>query len=107
MTDKLHPSHKTRISDASSFDEICTVCGATDRAGGGWGALALPCSGADTPNPDTPAVPEPVARYEEALQAIEHIAGTLGAEGDDDSRKCLIQCADEARRSFANPEVKG
>lgn len=25
--------HKTRISDASSFDEICDNCGATDRSG--------------------------------------------------------------------------
>jgi hypothetical protein len=39
----LHPSHKTRFSDASSFDEICTLCGATDIVPGGWGALAKPC----------------------------------------------------------------
>ena len=38
-----HPSHKTRLSDASSFDEICVHCGATDRVPGGWGNLALPC----------------------------------------------------------------
>lgn len=29
----VHASHKTRISDASSFDEICTLCGATDTRG--------------------------------------------------------------------------
>ena len=41
--DKLHPSHKTRISmDASSYDEICTLCGATDRIGT-WGNLRYPC----------------------------------------------------------------
>ncbi len=40
--DACHPTHKTRISDASSFDEICVVCGATDVAGGGWGQLAIP-----------------------------------------------------------------
>lgn len=29
-----HPSHKTRVSmDASSYDEICELCGATDTAG--------------------------------------------------------------------------
>ena len=39
----LHPSHVTRISDASSFDEICTLCGATDQVPGGWGKLAHPC----------------------------------------------------------------
>jgi hypothetical protein len=37
-----HPSHVTRISDASSFDEICVNCGATDGLGT-WGLLALPC----------------------------------------------------------------
>lgn len=42
--DELHPSHKTRISDASSYDEICTVCGATDRIGS-WGNLRYPCPG--------------------------------------------------------------
>lgn len=41
--DRRHPSHITRSSDASSFDEVCTLCGATDITGGGWGRLALPC----------------------------------------------------------------
>lgn len=40
----LHPSHVTRYSDASSFDEICINCGAHDEVPGGWGNLALPCS---------------------------------------------------------------
>lgn len=44
--DKKHPSHKTRISlDASSYDEICILCGATDVAGYGWGTLKYPCRG--------------------------------------------------------------
>lgn len=44
--DECHASHVTRVSmGASSFDEICTLCGATDRAGGGWGRLRLPCPG--------------------------------------------------------------
>ena len=34
--------HKTRFSDASTFDSICTVCGATDAYGGG---LNEPCPG--------------------------------------------------------------
>lgn len=38
-----HPSHKTRFSDASTFDEICVLCGATDQVPGGWGQLAYPC----------------------------------------------------------------
>lgn len=40
-----HSSHETRFSDASTFDEICKICGATDIAGGGWGKLAEPCPG--------------------------------------------------------------
>jgi hypothetical protein len=40
-----HPSHVTRISmDASTYDEICINCGATDEVPGGWGALARPCT---------------------------------------------------------------
>ena len=42
----LHPSHKTRFSDASTFDEICVNCGATDQVPGGWGQLAYPCPNA-------------------------------------------------------------
>jgi hypothetical protein len=39
-----HPSHQTRISmDASTYDEICINCGATDEVPGGWGRLAAPC----------------------------------------------------------------
>ncbi len=42
-----HPSHKTRISlGASSFDEVCENCGATDEVPGGWGKLAEPCPSA-------------------------------------------------------------
>jgi hypothetical protein len=37
----VHPSHVTRFSDASTFDEICTKCGATDRVRGGM--LWAPC----------------------------------------------------------------
>jgi len=45
--DELHASHDTRISDASSFDEICTKCGRHDIAGGGWGLLRMPCPAED------------------------------------------------------------
>lgn len=38
---KVHASHKTRMSDASTFDEICEACGATDTRGSG--KLHLPC----------------------------------------------------------------
>ncbi len=36
-------THKTRASDASSYDEVCTCCGATDISGNGWGKLTQPC----------------------------------------------------------------
>lgn len=43
-----HPSHKTRVSmDASTYDEICDLCGATDQVPGGWGRLAYPCPNAE------------------------------------------------------------
>jgi len=42
-----HSSHRTRISDASSFDEICELCGATDILNGGWGKLAQRCPASD------------------------------------------------------------
>jgi len=38
-----HPSHKTRYSDSSFYDEVCTVCGATD--GRGDYGLKYPCPG--------------------------------------------------------------
>jgi hypothetical protein len=41
-----HESHKNvRSSDASTFDFICDVCGATDQVPGGWGSLRKPCEG--------------------------------------------------------------
>lgn len=36
-----HPSHRTRVSDASSFDEICELCYVTDRSP----HAAEPCNG--------------------------------------------------------------
>lgn len=43
-TQTSHPTHVTRISfDASSYDEICINCFATDEVPGGWGKLADPC----------------------------------------------------------------
>lgn len=42
--DQLHPSHKTRYSDSSYYDEVCVYCGETDRVPGGWGNLKYPCA---------------------------------------------------------------
>lgn len=44
-----HPSHKTRSSDASTYDEVCVNCGETDVVPGGWGKLAEPCPGVSPP----------------------------------------------------------
>lgn len=41
----VHSSHTTRGTDASSFDEICTKCFATDRRG--CDLLTLPCPAVD------------------------------------------------------------
>ena len=47
---KKHPSHKTRPAmGASSYDEKCIYCGATDQVPGGWGELAKPCSNPNGP----------------------------------------------------------
>lgn len=43
VPDALHESHRTRISDASTFDEICCLCDAHDITGGGWGGLKYEC----------------------------------------------------------------
>ncbi len=43
MEEQKHPSHVTRISDASTYDEVCVNCDATDQVPGGWGDLAKPC----------------------------------------------------------------
>lgn len=45
----VHPSHITRISDASTFDEICDACGATDTRGSDL--LSKPCSGSRSSKP--------------------------------------------------------
>lgn len=49
-----HPSHVTRSSDASTFDEVCVNCGATDIAPGGWGVLAYPCPNAQNESSRSP-----------------------------------------------------
>lgn len=41
--EEKHPSHETRFSDSSFYDEVCIKCGAHDETPGGWGELALPC----------------------------------------------------------------
>lgn len=45
-----HPSHTTRFSDSSAYDEVCTQCGSTDITGGGWGKLGEPCPNQTPPS---------------------------------------------------------
>lgn len=54
-----HPSHKTRISDSSIYDEICTLCGATDARGGN--RLNEPCPKAESKLDLVPPVPAALA----------------------------------------------
>lgn len=46
----MHPSHRTRYSDSSLYDEVCVLCGATDSPHhrvNGIQALKAPCSAPD------------------------------------------------------------
>ncbi len=43
----VHPTHVTRHSDASTFDEICVLCGNTDTAGTGQLHMPCPTAGGD------------------------------------------------------------
>lgn len=38
-----HPSHVTRSSDSSYYDEVCIHCGHTDSVPVGWAKLADLC----------------------------------------------------------------
>jgi len=51
MSKGPHPSHKTRYSDSSLYDEVCVYCGATDTLRS-WGELANPCPNAPKQNND-------------------------------------------------------
>lgn len=70
---ETHPSHNTRISDASSFDEICVHCGATDRRGSN--ELAYPC-------PKAPEEKPPMTERDAFVQAL--------AQNEDDEVTRLV-----------------
>lgn len=71
----IHPDdkgHRTRFSDASTYDEICVLCGATDRRGDN--RLDKPCPIALAAKG---AAPEPAPVSEEMVErAARAIAGT-------------------------------
>lgn len=48
----IHSSHRTRFSNASTFDTICIKCGATDHVPGGDGDLEYPCPHPESPRDD-------------------------------------------------------
>lgn len=119
--ERCHPSHETRISDASSFDEICTKCGARDVSGGGWGKLAEPCPMAgksDQPDTDNTgeiamdrkaAIREEVEKRHDAIgqRVADRIAGYVGGPGEgeqgaDHSDYGFVLAAKELFSEFAN-----
>jgi hypothetical protein len=70
-----HPSHVTRFSDASSFDEICINCGAHDEVPGGWGHLAYAC-------PNMPTKATAAEECEVKMDAVKNgRVCVLGTEG--------------------------
>lgn len=93
-----HPSHKTRFSDSSLYDEVCVYCGATDGAGDN--RLREGC-------PQAPA-PEPSADYER--QAF--LTALAGNEDDTTTRLVFADWLDdrgehdEADRMRKWPEAK-
>lgn len=100
LDEGCHPSHVTRVSDASSFDEICTNCGATDITGGGWGKLAEPCPAVST-SPDERMLE--IAREAVAAEADQlgfHVAASGIRKGQWDNDKD-IQVALSAIRAYA------
>jgi hypothetical protein len=57
---KRFNGHVTRVSmDASTYDEICVNCGATDEVPGGWGALGQGCPKEPTDACQCHETPEP------------------------------------------------
>jgi hypothetical protein len=57
-----HPSHNTRLSDSSLYDEVCSACGATDA--NGMADLSRPCPATCTP-------PEGIVALKQKLDEIE------------------------------------
>ena len=94
-TDKKHLSHKTRSSDASTFDEICMVCGVTDTAGQGWGELAKPCQDTDAFNKDPTNMQDRILESE-AKESLEKQSLT-DADIYALARGCRVMSKDGAR----------
>lgn len=66
--------------DASSYDEICEKCGATDYIGG-WGDLAYPCPVVDSTIKEVPHTPSTRARRSKGMPSSDSIRELLGDDG--------------------------
>jgi hypothetical protein len=105
-----HPSHKTRISmDASTYDEICVLCNATDEVPGGWGQLAYPCPKAENANKITEvkltkeqklALIDYLSGYETkaVLEDVDEVGGKWTEENDEALREAVESFLDDAFR---------
>lgn len=97
----VHASHTTRTSDASTYDEVCVDCGATDAPGGG---LAAPC-----PNPrPLPDAASATAAPCGADVATPTIADEVGARVERFNQNRRMDALREYARIFhANAVAKG
>jgi hypothetical protein len=93
----VHYTHKTRISDASTFDEICELCGATDRSGSS--ELSRPCPEAaeDVIQKKFDEIAKkaakiPIVALKDALDILGNLSNLLG---DDDTSDTTITISNE------------
>lgn len=85
-----HPSHRTKISlDASSYDEICVLCGARDELMG-WGSLVNECNGTEEERAAYDKTREPIITPE----ALEKVQTELRAPDVPEIHKLEIECPD-------------
>lgn len=83
-----HPTHITRLSDSSFYDEICVLCGATD--GRTDDRLERPC-------PENPLPPEDAA-LQAALAPFAAVGRNLHRDRDGDL--CLYRAAGDAEGAW-------
>jgi hypothetical protein len=98
----VHPSHVTRSSDATTYDEICVNCGAIDGLGT-WGKLTDPCPSTAEKKSEAPPRRKLPTRRAASTIWVEHItansthriAVTYGyAETEHPPRIREVFCAD-------------
>lgn len=110
---RTHPSHKTRISfDASSYDEICDLCGATDGLFT-LGSLSDPCPNAPAcdavnTNPivewDQEVKPDRSVAYDTTLyqNVLREVQGKfVGRYDPEEAQQRLARVGEEIRRMMS------